>query len=502
MKFEPSGQGMPVQLSSIIEDLPVSCGNDSADSFATVPDRVVPGDLFFALSEESDQVSSDILAALDNGASAAVYDRRCDLSGVDLPDDAVLLPVKNPKETFGRFCQALCGNPAKKMKMIAITGTSGKTSTSYIIAGMLAESGCPVGLIGSLGVYDGRALLPNRQTPPNPFELAQLLAQMVEYDCLYAIVEVSSQSILEERLAGIEFDAVCLTNIRRDHLDFHKTVDLYRRTKMRIFQYAKPSALVVCNPDDRVTSAVLHLIQQPTMTIGLHPSEAMVTGMRVEQTKSEQTFYVIAGSDAIPVRTHIIGNEHIYNCLTAAALGISWGIDLKTVVRGIERVEHIPGRLERIDCGQPFGVFVDNANTPESLGHVLKTLREVTDGTLYCVLSAPADNDRSKRPLMGRVAESFSDRVVVTLGRDEPDSAPGLNDLLQGMENAVCGVQKIFRRPDAIVWALSNASPEDTVLVVGSDPSPEADPEEIVSDRQFVRHWLYENQPCLEPYWF
>lgn len=496
-----TGKGYPVLLASLVHE-PNGVPSDFLfRAVALTPDEAVKGALFFTFAQEPEEIRRDIGTAVAAGASGVVFSREPALDRGLLPADALMVPVKDPQALYGRACQALFDEPAKKLKMIAITGTSGKTSTSYIIAGMLAESGEPVGLIGSLGVYDGRTLLPMRETPPSPYEMAELLDQMVEHGCTHVIVEVSSRSIEEERIAGIAFDAVCLTNIRRDHLDLHKTVDLYRRTKMRIFNYAKPEALVVCNPDDRVTHAVLHLIQQPTMTIGMHPEEAMVTGMRVEQTKAEQTFYIIAGSVAIPVRTKIIGNEHIYNCLTAAALGISWGIDLKTVVRGIERVEHIPGRLERIDCGQPFGVFVDNANTPESLAAVLKTLREVTEGTLYCVLSAPEDHDRSKRPLMGRTAESLSDRVIVTVNRDESDG-DGINDILQGMENPSRNVQRVFRRCDAITWALSNASPEDAVLIVGSDLAPEADPEEIVSDRQFVRHWLYENQPCLEPFWY
>lgn len=496
-----TGKGYPVLLAGLLHE-PCAVPDDfSFRSVALTSDETAPNALFFSFAHEAAEILRDVKAAAVAGASAVVYQRDVEIDEADFPARFLTIPVKDPRALYGAACQALFGDPAKKLKVIAITGTSGKTSTSYIIAGMLAESGEPVGLIGSLGVYDGKTLLPVRETPPCPYEMAELLDSMVDHGCTHAIIEVSSRSIEEERIAGLSFDAVCLTNIRRDHLDLHKTVDLYRRTKMRIFNYAKPDALVVCNPDDRVTNAALHLIQQPTMTVGMHPDEAMVTGMRVEQTKSEQTFYIIAGSDAIPVRTKIIGNEHIYNCLTAAALGISWGIDLKTVVRGIERVEHIPGRLERIDCGQPFGVFVDNANTPESLAAVLKTLREVTEGTLYCVLSAPEDRDRSKRPLMGRTAESLCDRVIVTVNRDETDN-DSVSDLLQGMVNASRNVQKVFRRCDAITWALSNAAPEDAVLVVGSDPAPDTDTDEIVSDRQFVRHWLYENQPCLEPFWY
>ena len=489
---------VPVQLSELLKE-DVSLPADLViTSFQTDPAQLEAGELFICTARDASEAASQLEAAQRRGAGAALVD-----ASLPLPENVFgnLYPVENVQSVPGRVAQALYGFPARQMKSIAITGTSGKTSVSYIIAGMLAESGYPVGLIGSLGVYDGRVLLPNRETTPQPLLMAELMARMIANGCTHVIVEVSSEALEQCRLAGIAFDAVCLTNVRRDHLDLHKTVDLYRRTKMKIFDYVKEDALVVCNPSDRVTGAVLHLIKNPTITIGMHPNEAMVNGMRVEQNRGEQTFYIIAGSDAIPVRTKIIGKEHICNCLTAAALGLSWDIDLKTVVRGIERVEHIPGRMERIDCGQPFGVFVDNASTPESLADVLHTLREVTEGMIYTVLSAPEDNDRSKRPLMGRAAEQGSDLVILTIGR-QADPATGVKDLLQGIENSAKCLKRTFRRSDAITWALSNAAPEDTVLIVGSDLTPGADPEETVSDRQFVRHWLYENQPCLEAFWY
>ncbi|MBR5414775.1 MAG: UDP-N-acetylmuramyl-tripeptide synthetase [Thermoguttaceae bacterium] len=489
---------VPVNLSELLKEDAGLPADLVVTSFQTEPDLIETGELFVCLALDSDAAAEQLETAKARGARAALAD-----GSLSVPESLSenLYRVENVQSVPGRLAQALYGFPANQMKSIAITGTSGKTSVSYIIAGMLAASGYPVGLIGSLGVYDGRVLLPCREATPRPLVMAELMARMIRNGCTHVIVEVSSEALEQSRLAGIRFDAVCLTNIRRDHLDLHKTVDIYRRTKMKIFDYVKEDALVVCNPSDRVTGAVLHMIKNPTITIGLHPNEAMVNGMRVEQNRGEQTFYIIAGSDAIPVRTKIIGKEHICNCLTAAALGLSWDIDLKTVVRGIERVEHIPGRMERIDCGQPFGVFVDNASTPESLADVLRTLREVTEGMIYTVLSAPEDNDRSKRPLMGRAAELGSDLVILTIGR-QADPATGVKDLLQGIENSAKCLKRTFRRSDAITWALSNAAPEDTVLIVGSDPAPDVDPEEIVSDRQFVRHWLYENQPCLEAFWY
>ncbi|MDO4587000.1 MAG: UDP-N-acetylmuramoyl-L-alanyl-D-glutamate--2,6-diaminopimelate ligase [Planctomycetia bacterium] len=504
MSFQP-GNGFPVFLSSILgkQDF-VSAEDVQINSCSTNAQKVNPGTLFICLRNEAIRIIEEVEQAMKNGAQAAII-RRNTLSNpiaYAIRQQGSIFEVDEPLTVFGEVCQALAGNPSKRMKMIAITGTSGKTSLSYLIAGMLAESGRPVGLIGSLGVYDGQNLLPVQETTPTADKLADLLAKMYENGCSHAIVEVSSIGIDQYRLAGIQFDAICLTNIKRDHLDYHKTVDQYRRTKMQIFNYAKENAIAICNLDDRVTEAVLHLIQYPVMTVGMHPTESLVGGMLVEQERTQQMFYIVAGTDAVPVQSKIIGNEFVYDCLMTAALGISWGIDLNTIVRGIERVEHIPGRLERIDCDQPFGVFVDNANTPESLAASLRTIRSVTEGSIYCVLSAPNDQDRSKRPLMGRTAETLCDITVVTTNiNGRRNGTESVNDILQGFESQDKKVRIIPKRSDAISWVLSNANPDDCVLIIGNDPLLDDSDKDTFSDRQFVRHWLYENQPCIESYW-
>lgn len=489
------------------DTLVASCGDDANDA-------ELRGGLFICRESEPNAAFDALKTAERGGALVGVVPKTFETkiaaefeSGdVDATNDVdafQVVFVDDPRSVFARTCQAFQDFPARKMKTIAVTGTSGKTSASYIIGGMLAEAGKSVGLIGSLGAYDGVKLAPLAETTPDPETLANLLARMAANGCACAIVEVSSVALAEKRLAGIEFDAVCLTNLRRDHLDYHRTVDQYRRAKMHIFDFLKKDAIAICNVDDRVTDAALHLINCATLTIGIQPTECAVAGTPVERSRGEQTFYIVAGTDAAPVRSRIIGKEHIYNCLTAAALGVGWGIDLKTIARGVERVEYIPGRMERIDCGQPFGVFLDCAGSPDSLRAALETLRDATTGSVYCVLSAPNDSDRSKRPLMGSVAETLADRVVVTRGNFPKSQAQeALDDLLRGCKNSEKSIV-LADRKDAIIWALSQATPEDVVLVVGCDASTldEID-ENFVADRQFVRHWLYENQPCLEPYWF
>lgn len=522
--------GRPVHLKRFLKSVHrvVDCSADVeilTNSCTCDPEKVRKNDVFFAIDWEScgcpnspfsfdghddfsrlqepqetlSETPSRTLeesVALAIRAEAAAIVAEHPIEGIDIP----LYIVPNVKESFGALCHAIYGNPGKSLRIVGITGTSGKTSTSYLVAGMLAESGSPVGLIGSLGIFDGETLYPTRETTPPANELAFWLFRMVANGCSHVVVEVSSQAIAQARLAGIKLDAVCMTNIKRDHLDYHKTVEKYRRTKLGIFRYAKRKGLVICNGDDHVTGAILPLIDHPVLTIGIK-RQTEVEAQLLERFRGEQTFLVTAGSEAVPVRTRIIGDEHIYNCLMATALGIGWEIDLKTIVRGLERVESIPGRMERLECGQPFGVFIDCGQTAEAVAATLKTLREVTPGRLLCVFGAAADQERSKRPLLGQAIESLCDRSIVTTDNMfDRDSMEAMQEIASAM---IKEVRCIPDRAEAITRALEEAAEGDCVLIVGKGQSDtvsigsETDENHsrlpMLCDRIFAKQWLLEN---------
>ena len=216
--------------------------------------------------------------------------------------------------------------------------------------------------------------------------------------------------------------------------------------------------------------------------------------MPVEQFASEQTFLLTAGNDTVPVRTRMIGTHHIYNCLTAAAVGLTYGIDLMAVVRGLEAVDYVPGRLQRVECGQPFGVFVDYAHTPDALAASLRALRQVTAGRLICVFGAGGDCDRQKRPLMGREAEKLADRLVLT--SDNPRSEDPLDiidEILTGFRQPPAA-KVIVDRTAAIEWALARAEPGDCVLIAGKgheDYQIIGDERLALDDREIAETWLY-----------
>jgi UDP-N-acetylmuramoyl-L-alanyl-D-glutamate--2,6-diaminopimelate ligase len=383
--------------------------------------------------------------------------------------------VPDAREAYGRICQALAGNPSLQLKVIGIAGDNGKTTTSCLLASVLLQAGWRVGLLGSLGYLDGQAIESATEPTPPADTLAALLARMVANGCSHAVVEVSRRSLAESHVAGIRLDVACLTHARGD----------------RLLEHLTPEGFAVLNADDPASAACLRKLDGPALTVGIH-KQAEIMGVPLEQCPSEQMFLLTAGSETVPVRTRMIGTQHVYHCLTAAAVGLAYGIELAAVVRGLEAVEYVPGRLERIECGQPFGVFVDNARTPAALAACLEVLRKVTAGRLICVFAARGDGDGRRR--LGQTLETTADQAVLS-----SDHLPG-KDPRQAVARVLEGfrdpqnVRIIADRAAAVGWALGEAQPGDCVLLAGNGcrhgraaAGDRAGPD----DGQIARQWLY-----------
>jgi len=487
-----TGNGKPLALGQTLKFVSTSAKCDIWVNSCTCDIRTLrPGDLFVALSNDQFDGHDHIDEAQRLGCKAVVAERS--IPGIQVP----LFLVSNSREAYGILCQKLYDNPADQLKVIAVTGTNGKTCTAFLVAGVLAEAEHPVGIISSVGIYDGERMYPSAVTTPPANELAYWLSRMVINGCTHLVVEASSFAIDQCYFAGISFDAVCLTNIRNDHLDYHKTVEHYRRTILSIFRFAKKEAVVICNGDDPVTQAMIPLIDRPLLTTSIQ-QDSQVNGLLIDRNRREQTFYIMAGSELAPTATRIIGESHIRNALIAAAFGLSQDIDLRKVIRGIERVESIPGRMERIDCGQPFSVFLDAAQTPESLTANLSTLREVTKGEIYCVFGAVIDGGTpEKRQQLGQTLHRYTNHVILTaesMTTERPDQS--IREMLRGF-GGMRNVQIIRDRADAISSTLAKMHPDDCVLIVGNGREVEpagSDDTLTIDERTYVKDWLYENQ--------
>jgi len=502
--FGFTGNGQPLILQQTLKLQSSSTNEEIWVNSCTSNIRTLrPGDLFVALVSEHhdgkgyDDGHDQIDEAQRRGCKAVLSERM--IPGVKVPH----FTVSNSREAYSILCQKLYGNPADKLKIVAVTGTHGKTSTALLIAGILAETGNPVGVISSLGIYDGEKMYPSPVTTPPANELAYWFSRMVLNGCTHLVMEASGYAIDQNYFGGIAFDAVCLTNIGTDHLNYHQTAEHYRNTKLQILRNAKKDAVVIANADDPILNAAIPLMEHPVLTAGLQQQMCGVNGILIEKTRSDQTFYMTAGSEMVPVCTRIIGNSHLSNSLLAAAFAVSQGIELKQAVRGIERVETIPARMERVECGQPYGVFLDSAQHPASLAENLETLREVSYGDLYCVFGAAEQSSTpSKRQEIGETLRRYADHIILTaesLTAEHPERA--VSEMIPhvgGQKNV-----QIFRnRADAISWTLSRLKPDDCVLIVGNGRGVTSQhSEELFSadEKTYIKDWLYENQQVYSP---
>ena len=449
--------------------------------------RCEPGDLFVAVDGHHGDGHDLYREAIERGASAIIAER-------PLPVSIPVCVVPDTREAYGHICQLLAGRPADAMNVIGITGTNGKTTTSLLTASILDAAKTRVGVISTIGRSDSTQTKPAPRTTPVPPEMASWLKRMSSNGCSHAVLEVSSHALSQNYTAGLQFDAAVLTNLRRDHVDLHGSVMNYRKTKARLFEQLKPNGFCVLNADDPGSQAILPKLKSPVITVGQR-EQAEITATVIERHLSEQTFLLMAGNESVPVRTRIIGDHHVSNCLAAAAVGLVMGIDLATVARGLEAVDRVPGRMERVECGQRFGVYVDSADNPDRLAISLKTLRKVTPGRVLCVFGTPHHRPEEDRPMMGRVVERAADLGVLT-GGHVPQAEPlrSLHDVLDGYDRPA-RAHLIPTRAQAIRWTLEQAKPGDSVLIAGEGRlgvACELDRFSTPDDFDIAQQWLYE----------
>lgn len=471
-----------VRLRCVLADAEIVGADDVCVSHCTTDAAACrDGDLFVLLSDDKCAATD----AVRLGAAAIVAARPL----ADCPVPVCYVP--DAAEAYGRICQALAGRPSDRLKVIGVAGSYGKTTTGYLIASILSGAGQTPGVLSSLGYCDGLEVCDARwTTPPAPI-MASWLRRMSENGCTHAVVEVSGRGALEWRTAGMSFDVLCLTNLRSDDDARGCTVD-GRRYAQRLLDQLRPEGVLVVNADDACGAWAADRHDGPVLTVGLE-HEAELTAVVLERFSSEQTFCLSLGDEAIPVRTTLPGDHNVLNSLLAAAVGSVYRLPPAALARGIESVRDLPGRLERIECGQPYTVFVDEARTPQALSTCLQALRGTTRSRLRCVLSAAELHDRTTRARFARVAEQWADETIVTQSPSSSATAELLDDVAAGFRRP--SQQRIVAdRADAIRQTLTSAEPGDCVLVAGqgSDTYQLPDREQDYwDDRQLVRQTLY-----------
>ncbi len=427
--------------------------------------RVQEGDCFVAVRGSSADGHRFIAPAVAAGCTAVVCE-----DAAAVPRAIPCAVVGNSRAVVGSLAQASLGWPCRKLTIVGVTGTNGKTTFTWLLRRVLESDGHKAGLLGTISYDTLAGTAPAATTTPSAVDLAEMMAQTVRAGGTHLVMEVSSHALDQDRIAGIDLDVGVFTNLTGDHLDYHGSMEEYLAAKRRMFESLRPTAAAVVNRDDRFGEVMASATNARLLWYGLS-SAADVYCARVISIDGGGSRFVIRHGDAqAEVRTPLIGRHNISNCLAAAAAAVALGLELETAVAALGEVAVVPGRLERVRVNAPFQVLVDYAHTHDALDNVLSALGPIkAGGRLILVFGCGGDRDRTKRPKMAQAAENGADAIVLT--SDNPRSEEPLaiiQEILSGF--SATGRAKLTVEPDrrrAIAAAIDMARPGDVVVIAG-----------------------------------
>lgn len=392
--------------------------------------------------------------AMDRGAVAVICER-----DIGIKNSII---VENSRKAYAQICAAFYGSSHKKLRMIAVTGTNGKTTTSYIIRKILENSGCKTGLIGTVNVVIGKEKYPADLTTPDPADLHRYLMLMKIAGCEACVMEVSSQALAQLRVYGINFDCAVFTNLSPEHLDYHKSMQEYARAKAVLFENSKVS---VINIDDEYSEFIKNHAVGKVITYGVN-DKADFFADKLNLSSDGVSYRLNCRGKENYVTFDGLGRFSVYNSLAAIAVTSILGVDTDRAIRAVARFDGIAGRMEKVENLLGINVIIDYAHTPDSLENALKTLRTVYNGRLITVFGCGGDRDKEKRPLMGKIASENSDFVFITSDNPRTEAPETIIDeIVQGITEK--NYFRITDRKLAIKSALYSAKPGDTVLIAG-----------------------------------
>jgi UDP-N-acetylmuramoyl-L-alanyl-D-glutamate--2,6-diaminopimelate ligase len=435
------------------------------ESIAYDSRRVQGNTLFVAIRGEKSDGHQFVDQAIEQGASVIVAERE-----ISSPR-ATCLVVDDSRATLADLSGAFYGMPARKLKMAAVTGTNGKTTTTFLIKHICEKAGLRCGLLGTVQYEIGDRILPAIRTTPEALDIQDLLAQIVNAGGRAAAMEVSSHALAQERTRGIEWDVAIFTNLTQDHLDFHRTMENYFEAKAKLFQdlpaQQKKKASAVINLDDRYGEKLIGRIagKIPVVTYGLG-SHADFRASNYRTEFAGTSYQLDARGRSYLVRVPLIGRFNVANSMAALAAATLMGVNLRNAILSLSRSPQVPGRLELVPAKRQFQIFVDYAHTDDALRNVLKTLRELKPRKLIVVFGCGGDRDRKKRPLMGRVADELADHAIITSDNPRKENPEAIiSEVEKGFRST--HYEKIVERAEAIRHAVAMAQPRDLVLIAG-----------------------------------
>ncbi|NLC72662.1 MAG: UDP-N-acetylmuramoyl-L-alanyl-D-glutamate--2,6-diaminopimelate ligase [Ruminococcaceae bacterium] len=452
-----------MELKKLIHGLEIiklhNCDKINATGIAYDSRSVLPGDVFVAVSGFETDGHKYINSAVSKGAVCVVCEHAPDVS-------VPYILVDNSRYALAILSSNFYLNPASEMKMIGVTGTNGKTTTTYLIKHLLESvKNEKVGLIGTNGNMIGDELFVTEHTTPESLDLQKLLRKMADMGCRYVVMEVSSHSLVLDRVAGINFDIGIFTNLTQDHLDFHSDMTDYAKAKAKLFKNCKHGIINIDDPwsEQMITEATCSI-----MTVSEKSYDADVIAKDIRLSPEGVRFAALAGNEIGMFSLGIPGLFSVYNALSVIACGLLLNINMEQVAMSLAEAKSVKGRVEVVPTDGNYVIIIDYAHTPDALLNVIKSLKLVTQGRVVVLFGCGGDRDKKKRPIMGEIAANNADFVIVTSDNPRTENPSEIiMQILEGMKNTSTPKKVIENRIEAIRWAIENHKAEDVIILAG-----------------------------------
>ena len=421
--------------------------------------KTKPNDAFVAIAGYAFDGHAYIRSAAENGAAVIICERK---PQIDIP----YVMVKDCRYALAILSRNFFGDPASEMTVIGITGTNGKTTTTYLLKHLLeAKLDAKVGLVGTNGNMIGDKFIHTERTTPESYELQRLFREMADAGCTHVVMEVSSHSLVLNRVAGIHFAVGAFTNLTQDHLDFHHTMEEYAKAKAKLFTMCDVGCI---NVDDKWHNVMLEHASCRMFTYSAEHNAATLVAKDIRLSASGVKFCAVTEKALAHVKLAIPGKFSVYNALGVIAIGLAIGISLDDCADAMGSAKGVKGRMEVVPTDGDYTIVIDYAHTPDALENALKALHMGENGRLVALFGCGGDRDRTKRPIMGAIAADNADFVIVT--SDNPrteDPQEIINEIVAGIKGRENRYKVICDRVEAIKWAIDNHMPDDVILLAG-----------------------------------
>jgi len=418
--------------------------------------KVQEGSLFVCIKGGSFDGHNAAAEMLEKGAAAVVVER-----DMGLGDRQII--VDNSRDFYGKLCAAWFGHPERKLKLIGVTGTNGKTTITNVVKHILTVNGHKTGLIGTIRNEIGDEIVHTENTTPMAYELMELFDKMVKAECEYVVMEVSSFALVQKRIGCSHFDVALFTNLTQDHLDYHNDMENYYQAKKLLFEKCD---VAICNTDDEYGKRLYDEISCEKYSFGTS-NDSDYYASRMKLKASGSSFWLCFSEKSHLVKSKMPGAFNVSNLTAAIAICLNIGIGIEAVINAIENYCGVRGRCEIIPTDRDFTVICDYAHTPDAIKNILKSVKEYTDGKLICLFGCGGNRDSGKRPKMAAAASEYADKLIITSDNprdEEPDEI--IKDILAGVKENV-SYEVIADRKEAIYSALRNAHNGDVIVLAG-----------------------------------